>query len=109
MIGLGIKNYNTPSMGRKMYGSSKIMGQKIYTNKTPTHGPHIVSDPEALYNNSHNSNIAYVPFGTQKLHLHDDKLNLHGDPVFRKHDGNLTRKKFYDEPPAAARKHKLFK
>ena len=113
MIGLGTKAYNGPSMGRKMYGSSKTVGQKLYGASPKSNKPHISSHPDSLYHNSHNSNIQYVPFGTTKNHLYVDKLTLHNDPV-KKHDGNLTRTKFATDddelPPAvAARKQKLFK
>ena len=111
MIGLGLKNYNGPSVGRKFYGSSRNVGNKFYGSSSIKNKPHIVNDPETLYRNEHNSNIQYVPFGTTKNHLYDDKLNLHSDPV-KKHDGNLTRTKFQDkepEYPAAVKRNKLFK
>ena len=111
MIGLGLKNYNGLSVGRKFYGSSRNVGNKFYGSSSIKNKPHIVSNPETLYHNEHNSNIQYVPFGTTKNHLYADKLHLHSDPV-KKHDGNLTRTKFQDkepEYPAAVKRNKLFK
>jgi hypothetical protein len=110
MIGLGTKSYRVPSMGNKMYGASKPLGRKIYgPSRVNNNKVTVSSHPETLYHNSHNSNIAYVPFGTTKPHLYEDKLKLHKDLV-KKHDGNLTRLKYHnDEPAPAVRKQKLFK
>ena len=91
MVGLGIKSYTPTSIGRKMYGSSKTLGHKIYGGSPIPNKPSVSSHPDTLYNNSHNSNIAYVPFGTKKIHLHEDKLKLHVDTI-KKHSGQLTRR-----------------
>ena len=108
MIGLGTKSYRVPSMGNKIYGSSKTLGQKIYGPTQITNKPTVSSHPETLYHNSHNSNIQYVPFGTKQVHLYEDKLKLHTDLV-KKHDGNLTRLKHHTDVGPAVIKHKLFK
>jgi len=108
MIGLGIKTYRTPSIGNKMYGSPKTLGNKIYGPSRVNNKPNISSHPDTLYHNSHNSNIAYVPFGTKKVHLYEDKLKLHTDLV-KKHDGNITRSTHHNEAAPAVIKHKLFK
>ena len=108
MIGLGTKSYRVPSMGNKMYGASKPLGRKIYGPSNVRNKPTISSHPETLYHNSHNSNIAYVPFGTTKVHLYEDKLKLHKD-IVKKHDVNITRLTHHIEVAPAVIKHNLFK